>query len=140
MNERTFKRLALHLDREACDFAPSTTGADVRLLQRLFTEPEAALALHVAFEQQDAQAIARRAGLPLAEVEERLAEMARKGLLYAVYPMDGPTRYQIPPFGFLWDAQAPDMTLDLIEARREHRSTQEARPRGKSIPGHSPSG
>jgi ferredoxin len=130
-----YTRLVAHLDREGGGFPPSTTGADVRLLQQLFTEPEAALALHVTFEQQDAQSIAQRASLPVAEVAQRLGKMAKKGLLFAVYPEHGPTRYQIWPFGIIWDAQAYDLTPDLLQAAREYWSTQEKRPVRKSIPG-----
>jgi electron transport complex protein RnfB len=134
MAEQTYKKLVAHLDREGGDFAPSTTGADVRLLQRLFTEPEAALALYVTFEQQDAQSIARRAGLPPAKVEGRLGEMARKGLLFAVYPADGPTRYQIWPFEHIYESQAHNLTPDLLQAVGEYFSTREKRPGGQSIP------
>ena len=134
MSQETYKRLAAHLDREGGGFAPSTTGADVRLLQRLFTEPEAALALHVTFGQQDAQSIARRAELLLAETEQHLAEMAQKGLLLPVYPADGPARYQIVPFGALWDFQVRDLTPNLLQAAHEYWSSQEKREGGKRQP------
>jgi ferredoxin len=134
MGQETYKRLVTHIDREGGGFPPSTTGADVRLLQKLFTEEEAAIALHVTFEQQDAQAIAQRAGLPLPEVEKCLGEMAKKGLLFAVYPVDGPTRYQIWPFEHIYESQVQNLTPDLLQAIGGYYSTREKRPGGKSIP------
>ncbi len=37
MADEIYRRLRQHLDGYGEGFAPSTTGADVRLLQRLFT-------------------------------------------------------------------------------------------------------
>ena len=61
--------LAAHLDRLPGGFAPSETGAHLRLLERLFTPQEAELAVHLSLDKQDAPAIAARARLPLAEVD-----------------------------------------------------------------------
>ena len=65
MKEETYRRLAEHLDRLPGGFAPSETGADLRLLQRLFTPEEAELATHLTVEREEAEVIARKAGLPL---------------------------------------------------------------------------
>jgi Na+-translocating ferredoxin:NAD+ oxidoreductase subunit B len=82
MNAEIYRRLAEHLDRLPGGFAPSDTGADLRLLQGLFTPEEAELAIHLTLEREEAQAIAARAGLPIAEAQQRLDEMALKGLIF----------------------------------------------------------
>ena len=69
MKEKIYLKLAKHLDQLPGGFAPSDTGAELRLLQRLFTLEEARLATHLGLEREEAQIIASRAGLPLAETE-----------------------------------------------------------------------
>ena len=48
MREEPYRQLAEHLDRLPDGFAPSDTGADLRLLQRLFGPEGAGLATHLA--------------------------------------------------------------------------------------------
>jgi len=81
-----YRKLAEHLDRLPDGFPPSETGAELRLLEQLFTPQEAELATHLTLEREEAQAIARRAGLAPQEAKKQLDEMARKGLIFAVYP------------------------------------------------------
>jgi hypothetical protein len=71
-NEAIYQKLAEHLDRLPGGFDPSNNGADLRLLQRLFTPEEAELATYLTLYREEAQAIAKRASLPLAETEQRL--------------------------------------------------------------------
>ena len=75
-----YQRLAHHLDELPGGFPASDSGIELRILRRLFTEDEAALAVHLTVLPERPHVVALRAGLPLAEVEPRLAEMARKGL------------------------------------------------------------
>jgi len=98
MHESTYRKLAQHLDRLPGGFAPSETDADIRLLQRLFRESEAALATHLTLDGEPAEAIAQRAGLPALEARQTLAEMVHKGLIFAARSEDGSMRYQAAPF------------------------------------------
>ena len=41
MQDASYRKLAQHLDRLPGGFAPSATGAELRLLRRLFTPQEA---------------------------------------------------------------------------------------------------
>jgi hypothetical protein len=91
--EAIYRKLAEHLDRLPGGFAPSNTGADIRLLQRLFTPEEAELATYLTLDREEAQAIAEKAGLPQAETEQQLTEMSDKGLIFSVQPEDGPALY-----------------------------------------------
>jgi electron transport complex protein RnfB len=97
MQEESYRKLAEHLDRLPDGFAPSDTGAELRLLQRLFTPQEAELAMHLSLDREDTQVIAERAKLPVTEVEQRLNEMSSKGLIFSVQQGEGPTRYHAVP-------------------------------------------
>ena len=86
MGEDIFKKLAEHLDQLPGGFSPSTTGADIRLLKRLFTSEEAELAIHLTLDQEQAPIIAERSNLPQVQTERLLDQMAEKGLIYSVKP------------------------------------------------------
>lgn len=71
-------------------------GSILEILRILFTPEEAAMALHLLFKPTRASDIARRAGLPLEEVEARCEAMADKGLVYA-YEVRGRHFYMLWP-------------------------------------------
>ena len=58
MDDDVYRKLAEHLDQLPGGFAPSETGAELRLLQRLFTPQEAELATHLTLQREDAKIIA----------------------------------------------------------------------------------
>jgi len=117
MEHETYRRLAEHLDRLPGGFAPTETGAELRLIETLFSPEEAELATHLTLNREDARAIAERAGLPVPEVEHRLAEMARKGLIFPVYRDDSPTLYQAAPWVVgIYEFQVNNLTPDLLRA------------------------
>jgi len=136
MTEDVYRRLAEHLDRLPDGFAPSETGADLRLLERLFTPEEAKLAVHLKLDREETRVIAERAGLPLAEAEQRLSEMARKGLIFSLEPEDGPALYQALPWvvGILEFQVSNLYDEDLFRAMRDYSSSREQRPEGQTIP------
>ena len=134
MGEDVYRRLAEHLDRLPGGFAPSESGADLRLLERLFTPEEAELAVHLKLEREEARVIAERAGLPLAETERRLSEMAQKGLILPVQPEDGPALYQAVPWVVgIYELQVNNLTEGLLQDLAEYSSTRTRRPQVRAI-------
>jgi len=135
MSEKSYRKLAEHLDRLPGGFAPSDTGAELRLLQRLFTPEEAELATHLTLDREEALAIAERANLPLAEAEQRLDEMANKGLIFSIEPEAGPSLYQAVPFVVgIYEFQVDRLDEGLLENLADYWSTQKPRPRAQTIP------
>jgi electron transport complex protein RnfB len=135
MEEESYRKLAEHLDQLPGGFAPSETGAELRLLQRLFTEREAELATHLTLNREGAQAIARRAGLPLAVTEQRLAEMAHKGLILSIHPEDGPALYQAIPWVVgIYEFQVNNLGDGMLQDLADYWSTRKPRPRPQTIP------
>lgn len=120
MEREVYRRLAEHLDRLPGGFAPTETGAELRVLEILFTPEEAELATRLTLSREDARAIAKRTGLPLGVVERRLAEMAHKGLIFPVYRDDGPTLYQAAPWIVgIYEFQLNNLTPALQQALAE---------------------
>ncbi len=135
MDEHIYRKLADHLDRLPGGFAPSETGADLRLLRRLFTPAEAELATHLTLDREDAQAVAVKAGLPLAETEQRLSEMAHKGLIFSVQPGDGPTLYQAVPMVIgIYEFQVNRLSEGFLHDLEEYWGTIAPRPPVQTIP------
>ena len=83
--DQQYIALREHLHRLPGGFPPSHTGADIRLLQRLFTPQEAETAVHLSIRPETAEEIAPRLGLTVSEAESRLQEMGQKGLILPVF-------------------------------------------------------
>ncbi|MCU0611535.1 MAG: 4Fe-4S binding protein [Candidatus Eisenbacteria bacterium] len=134
MDDAVYRKLAEHLDHLPGGFAPSTTGADLRVLRRLFTPEEAALAVHLTLDREEPGVIAERAGLPLADAARRLAEMADKGLIFPAYAAEGSTRYQAAPFVVgIYEFQVNNLSNELVADLNEYWETQQRRKRPRTI-------
>jgi electron transport complex protein RnfB len=134
MKEGIYRRLAEHLDRLPDGFPPSETGAELPLLKRLFSPEEAELATHLTLDREAAPVIAERAGLSVDEAQQRLDQMARKGLIFAVQSADGPTLYQAVPFVVgIYEFQVNNLSEGLLQDVAEYWRTQEQRPRPQTI-------
>jgi Pyruvate/2-oxoacid:ferredoxin oxidoreductase delta subunit len=134
-DDALYRALQEHLDRLPGGFAPSKTGADLRLLRRLFEPDEAALAVHLSLEQEEASAIAARAGLPLDEAANRLETMAARGLILAHYHESEPTRYQAIPFVIgIYEAQLDRLDRRMIRELQAYWLSQVPRERPRVMP------
>ena len=115
MEEAVYQKLAEHLDKLPGGFISCDTNADLRLLRRLFTLEEAALAVHQTLDRETAQKIADRAGLPADETEKRLKEMSNKGLIFSILPEDSPALFQAVPFVIgIFEFQVNNLSKGLI--------------------------
>ncbi len=133
--EKLSEKLAEHLDQLPGGFASGDTGAELRLLQRLFTPQEAELATHLTLDREDAQVIAERATLPVAEVEQRLNEMSSKGLIFSVHQRDGPTLYHAVPWVVgIYEFQVNLLSEGLLQDIADYWSTSKPRPCPQTIP------
>jgi electron transport complex protein RnfB len=120
MSEEPYRTLAEHLDRLPGGFPPSETGGELRLLATLFTPEEAELAVHLTLDREPPAVVAARAGLSVEEVAPRLAEMARKGLIFPEYAGDEPVRYRAAPWVVgIWEFQVNNLNPDLLRALSE---------------------
>ncbi len=122
-----YPKLAKHLDQLPGGYPPTPDGLELRILRRLFTPAEAELALHLTLIPERAAVIAKRAGIPLAQVEPMLAEMAAKGLLVDMVARkkeDGsahPARYMAAQFVIgIWEYQVKRLDQELAEMMGEY--------------------
>jgi electron transport complex protein RnfB len=115
MSEDAYRRLSRQLDALPNGFPPAESGADVRLLQKLFTPEEAALAAHMTAHRETAAAIAARAGLDPQTALGLLKAMARRELI-RVGRQERQLIFGLMPFvvGF-YEGQLARMDRELAE-------------------------
>jgi ferredoxin len=101
-----YRPLARRLNDLPNGFPPSPDGAELRLLARLFTPQEAALAAGLRLTLETPEQIAARLGMPLEGLKDRLRQMSRKGLIVAGRT-DGGLGFGLMPFVVgIYEAQA----------------------------------
>jgi len=134
MDRECYRRLAQHLDRLPGGFDPSETGAELRLLEKLFTPQQADLAIHLTLDRESAQVIAKRAGLSREEAERSLEEMALKGLILSYLSAGHPTLYQAAPFVVgIYEFQVNNLTSEIRSALHDYWGTSKPRPPVQTI-------
>lgn len=115
MSEEAYRRLARQLDAIPNGFPPAENGAELRLLQKLFSPQEAFLAAHMTSHREPAAAIAERAGLDPEDARIMLKAMARRELI-RVGRQEGQLTFGLMPFivGF-YEGQLARMDRELAE-------------------------
>ncbi len=98
MNDHPYQRLAQRLDALPNGFPATDDGAEIRLLQKLFTPEEADLAAHLRLTLETPQEIAARLEETPKTVRAQLKSMARRGLIKADRHPAGGLGYGLLPF------------------------------------------
>lgn len=113
MDTSLYKRLALLLDALPNGFPATASGVEVRLLEKVFSADEAAIACALTPVPEPAGVIAARAGAEPREARNTLKAMAAKGLIY-IRKGEGEFTFALRPFvvGF-YEAQLPRMDAEL---------------------------
>jgi hypothetical protein len=82
--DRVYRDLQQHLDRQAIGFPATKSGAEIRILKRLFSPEEAQLALHLTYKPAPLDRIrelAEGSGIPRDRIESMLDHLARNGAI-----------------------------------------------------------
>jgi len=122
--EDIYRRLAKHLDDLPAGFPPTKSGVELRILRRLFTEDEAALAVLLSVLPEGPESVAVRAGLSIAETARRLEAMSRKGLIYRHAGREGGFRYSANQYVIgIWEYQVNRLEPELVRDMDEYMET-----------------
>jgi electron transport complex protein RnfB len=115
MPDGVYSRLAKALDALPNRFPSTESGVEFRLLAKLFTEDEAALACVMRLAAEPAGEIAVRAGTDPQETRGTLKRMVAKGLI-DIRKGEGEFTYAVRPFvvGF-YEGQLPRMDAEMAE-------------------------
>ena len=99
MNEDVYFKLAKVLDTLPNGFPAAKDGVEIKILKKIFTPEQAELFCNLRLTFETAEEIAKRTGLPLAGLEDKLKEMGKKGQLFSIAM--GETRYfKMMPWAF----------------------------------------
>ena len=145
-----YRALQQHLDAQAIGFPPVKSGADIRLLKRLFAPDEAKLALHLSYRTASTHDVVKlaEAEFPAEQAERLLESMFKKGSI-GWKKKDGLDRWYLMPMvvgmyeqqdgnpskEFLVDADAYMKTLAFGRSFLNVKPSQmRTIPIGKSIP------
>jgi len=108
-----YERLAARLDEIPNGFVATESGAELRLLKKLFTPEEAAVAVVMSLRPEPPVEIGERAGMDERAAAKALAEMRSKGLIRASRG-PGPRLYSLMPWIVgIFEAQLPHMDAEM---------------------------
>ena len=108
-----YQNLAAHLDRLPAGFPRTPTGLEIRILKRLFTPEEAALAQLMIFKPETALQVAERTGRGAHELAPQLEALSRKGLIFRLRKGDK-TCYMASQFVVgIWEYHVNDLDPEL---------------------------
>jgi len=114
MTKDIFEKLAAHLDNLPGGFPSTKTGVELRILKRLFTAEEAAMALHLSPIPEEAGTIARRAGGSEDGVKDLLDDMFRKGLILKISRKKRPPKYMALQYAIgIWEYHVENLDREL---------------------------
>ncbi len=119
MADSVYDRLADSLNALPNGFPRTQSGVEIRILKKMFSEEQAALAGQLRGEFESVDDIAARTALPVKEVTGRLLEMTRKGLVW-FNKKDGRPAFRLAPFVVgAYEAQIDELDHEfahLVEA------------------------
>jgi NAD-dependent dihydropyrimidine dehydrogenase PreA subunit len=113
MSDDSYERLADALDRLPNGFPRTESGLEIRILEKICSPGEAALAGLLTGTPEPVEAIAVRAGKPTREVSRALFKLVRRGIAWPD-KQDGEVRFRLAPFVVgIYEAQAELMDHEL---------------------------
>ena len=120
MSDDVYRKLAQRLDAIPNGFPATECGAELRLLEKIFTPEEAALASVMMLKSEHASEIAARAGVDPKTARRTLKQMVRKGQIL-VGRGEGQLAYRLMPFIVgIYEEQLPRMDTELAELFEEY--------------------
>jgi len=134
MSDEVYHVLREVLDTIPNGFPSTTSGVEIRLLKKIFTVEEAALAARLKIKYESAGDIAARTGIDNGYLDEKLKEMSKKGQLFSIR-LGEISFYKLLPFVFgIYEFQQPRIDKEFAELFDEY--TEQAF--GKEFFSHAP--
>jgi Na+-translocating ferredoxin:NAD+ oxidoreductase subunit B len=124
-NDKIYRRLQQHLDNQAIGFPATLSGADIRLLKRLFTPEEARLALFLSYEPSPLAHVAERASAAFSaeQTEVLLDAMLQKGSIARKKKAGEKHWYLAPLVVGMYEAQDGEPSREFLADARAYMKT-----------------
>lgn len=78
-----YKELQKRLNLYSVGFPSTNSGIEMKILKKLFSEEDATIFLDLTHLLEPPEAVARKLGLSITEAKDKLADMAKRGLLFS---------------------------------------------------------
>ncbi|NTU75818.1 MAG: 4Fe-4S binding protein, partial [Anaerolineaceae bacterium] len=115
-SDSPYRHLAAALDALPNRFPPAEDGSDLRLLAKIFTPEEAALAANLMPEMEPPAQISTRLGRDMRELSGMLKEMSKKGLISVGKTSEGRLGFGLMPFVVgIYEAQIDRIDAELAK-------------------------
>lgn len=116
-DDTIYRLLQQHLDNQAVGFPSTKSGADIRLLKRLFTPEEAKLALHLTYKPAQRDLIIERAAAEFSasQAESLLESMFQKGAIGWKEKAGVSFWYALPLLIGMYEAQDGNPSLEFLD-------------------------
>ena len=119
-SEDVFCLLARHLDSLPAGFPATESGIELRILRKLFTVPEAEIAIALRMRPEPVSKISQRLAMDSGELAEKLLAMSKKGLIFRRDKGDL-TLYMAAQFVVgIWEYHVNDLDEELIRDVNEY--------------------
>jgi Pyruvate/2-oxoacid:ferredoxin oxidoreductase delta subunit/DNA-binding transcriptional ArsR family regulator len=120
MTDEIFSRLADAMDRLPNGFPRTTSNVELKILRKIFSPEDAALAAHLTGNFEPVDKIASRVGLPAEEVSKQLFKMTKRGMVW-IDKQDGQVRFRLAPFVVgVYEASLELMDHELAHLTEEY--------------------
>ncbi len=124
-NDSIYRRLQQHLDKQTIGFPATLSGADIRLLGRLFTPEEARLALLLSFKPASIEQIMERTAGVFSEglLEQLLEAMLQKGSVARKQKAGSALWYLMPLVVGMYECQDGEPSPEFLADARAYMKT-----------------
>lgn len=113
MSDEVFEQLADALDKLPNGFTRTPERTEIRILKKLFSPEEAALAGRLGGSYEPIDELAKRNGLPVEQTRKQLIDLARRGVIW-LYKEKGKPHIRLAPFIVgIYEAQLELMDHEL---------------------------
>ncbi|MBU2498325.1 MAG: 4Fe-4S binding protein [Proteobacteria bacterium] len=115
--EKVYKDLQRHLDKQPVGYPATKSGADIRLLRRFFEPEEAELAMKLSYKPKTAQEIfdgIKQSGISLKQMEEMLEGMLKKGVIGHMEREKARYFFNVPLVVGMYEGQLNKLTPEFL--------------------------
>ena len=115
MHKEVYRKLRSHLHKHPLGFPETESEVELRILERLFSEEEAEMALHLTPRPETAKSLAEKLGKDTAELASLLERMADKGQILTLGEKNNRSYLLVPYIPGVWEFQVNRMDKEFAE-------------------------
>ncbi|MFH1122337.1 MAG: 4Fe-4S binding protein [Pseudomonadota bacterium] len=115
--ERAYRELQRHLDKQPVGYPAAKSGAEIRILKRFFAPDEAGLAMKLSYKPRTAEQIyegIKESGMALNRMKEMLEGMLKKGVIGHMEKAGARCFFNVPLVVGMYEGQLNKLTPEFL--------------------------